>query len=182
MNSCGVDLHLWVYRFTYAIFRGCAFLSIQDVYFLPIERKTGMITPLNRDDTHNLCSESCGICSSNMIRFGSFFLELSILREFSFQTLPRSSKLRYILRPKKRQFTVPKTFPKKSFRYFNFLSPPSPAYKKIGVSRVSFPNFPPQNAHQERVNTLTAASRFIAGGKSGCWGIRSLTWTFLPSV
>ena len=92
--------------------------------------------------------ESCGICSSNMLCFGVFFLELSILREFSFQTLPRSSKL----------------------RYFNFLCPPSPAYKKIRVvSLVSFPNFPPQNAHQERVNTLTAASRFIAGGKSGCY-------------
>ena len=179
MNSCGVDLHLWVYRFTYAIFTGCAFLSIQDVYFLPIERKTGMITPLSRDDTHNLCSESCGICSSNMICFGSFFLELSILREFSFQTLPRSSKLRYILRPKKRQFTVPKTFPKKLFRYFNFLPPPS-RLQKIGVSRVCFPNFP--RFHQEPVNTLTAASRFIAGGKSGCWGIRSLTWTLRTCV
>ena len=104
--------------------------------------------------------ESCGICSSNMVCFGVFFLELSILRGFSFQTLPRSSKL----------------------RYFNFLPhPPFPPLQKIGVvSLVSFPNFPPKNAHQERVNTLTAASRFIAGGKSGCWGIRGC-YLDLPS-
>lgn len=62
VNSCGVDLHLWVYIQVYTCyFQGLCFLvhpgrlffanwmSMSD--FMWFSRKTGMITPLSRDDT-----------------------------------------------------------------------------------------------------------------------------------